>query len=156
MKNSLVARVRRFVVSDSEGGALVEMAVTVPLVFLIMTGIFSFSTCLYQKIQLAEAVSNAGHYLAVARGDHDPCATATNSILNGSPGLSTSLLTVTLSQNGTTLPASCPGSGTNGASSTLIQGANVQVNATYQTGLAVYGTPYSSINLGSQITEVVQ
>ena len=60
MMKSVISRVRRFLHSDSEGGALVEMAVTLPLIMLIMTGIFSFSMALYQKLQLAEAVAAAG------------------------------------------------------------------------------------------------
>jgi Flp pilus assembly protein TadG len=88
MKNSLVARVRRFINADSEGNALVEMAVTLPLIMLIMTGIFSFSMALYQKLQLAEAVAAAGRQLAVDRGSHDPCADVMNAIYNGAPGLS--------------------------------------------------------------------
>jgi hypothetical protein len=54
---------------DVQGGAPVEMAVSLPVVLLLMTGIFSFSTALYQKLQLAEAVSNAGRVLAAERED---------------------------------------------------------------------------------------
>ena len=61
-------RVRTFLRSREEGGALVEMAVTLPIVMVIMTGVFSFSIALYQKLQLAEAVSVGGRQLAVARG----------------------------------------------------------------------------------------
>jgi Flp pilus assembly protein TadG len=153
MKNSLVSRVRAFFKADSEGSALVEMAVTVPLVMLIMTGIVSFSFVLYQKLQLAEAVSNAGHYLATARGDTDPCASAITAIKSGAPGLSPKQLTTTLAQSGTALPTSCPTSST---SSTLVHGSTVEVSATYPTSLSVYGMGYSSFNLVSQISEVVQ
>jgi Flp pilus assembly protein TadG len=153
MQNSLFSRLRCSVAEDSEGGALVEMAVTLPLVMLIMTGIFSFSTVLYQKLQLAEAVSNAGHYLATARGDTDPCATAIAAVKSSVPGLAAKNITVTLTQNGTALATSCP---TTSTSSTLVEGSNVTVLASYPTGLALYGSGYSSIDLGSQISEVVQ
>lgn len=72
MKRSVFRAFQRLFHSDSEGGALVEMAVTLPLIMLIMTGIFSFSMALYQKLQLAETVAAAGRQLAVDRGDHDP------------------------------------------------------------------------------------
>lgn len=153
MKTSLVSRVRRFFGSDSEGNALVEMAVTLPLVMLIMTGIFSFSFVLYQKLQLAEAVSNAGHYLATARGDSDPCANAIADVYAAAPGLTQANITITLSQAGTTLPTSCP---TTPTSSTLQQGSTAVVTATYPTGLTVYGTSYASFSLASQVSEVVQ
>lgn len=149
MRHSLVSRSRRFLVADSEGGALVEMAVTLPLVMIIMTGIFSFSFALYQKLQLAEAVSGAGHYLAIARGASDPCAITISSIYTGAPGLAASNMTISLSQNGTALPTSCSGN-------TLTKGANATVLVTYPTSLAVYGMPYASFNLSQQITEIVQ
>jgi Flp pilus assembly protein TadG len=149
MKHSLVSRIRRFLVADSEGGALVEMAVTLPLVMIIMTGIVSFSFALYQKLQLAEAVSNAGHYLAVARGDTNPCATAISSIYAAAPGLSSGAMNISLTQNGSALPNSCTGN-------TLTQYSTVSVLVTYPTSLSVYGMPYSSFNLSQQITEIVQ
>lgn len=149
MRHSLVSRVRRFLVADSEGGALVEMAVTLPLVMIIMTGIFSFSFALYQKLQLAEAVSNAGHYLAVARGDTNPCATAINAVYAGAPALSSGAMNITLIDNGNPLPTSCN-------SSTLNQYDTVSVQVTYPTSLSVYGMPYAGFNLSQQITEIVQ
>ena len=85
--SSEIARLRGLFGTDSEGGALVEMAVTLPIVMAVMTGIFSFSIALYQKLQLAEAVSNAGHLLATDRGDTDPCTTATNAVYAAAPGL---------------------------------------------------------------------
>jgi Flp pilus assembly protein TadG len=156
MKHSLVSRVRGLLVSDSEGGAIVEIAVTLPLVMLIMTGIFSFSMALYQKVQLAEAVSNTGHYLAVARGDHDPCANAIADVYAGAPGLTANNINITITQAGTTLPASCPGIGANGPSTTLVQGDSATVQVTYSTGLGVYGSQFSNFNLTSQISEVIQ
>ncbi|HUD57828.1 MAG TPA: TadE/TadG family type IV pilus assembly protein [Terracidiphilus sp.] len=166
MKNSLVARVRRFINADSEGNALVEMAVTLPLIMLIMTGIFSFSMALYQKLQLAEAVAAAGRQLAVDRGSHDPCADVMNAIYNGAPGLSQTSLNqgIVITINGTTEPSgSCPGPGTTGASADLssAQGKNAQVQVTYPITLSVVniwgsGQGFGNVNLISQVTEVVQ
>jgi Flp pilus assembly protein TadG len=158
MKTSLVHRVRTLLRSESEGSALVEMAVTLPLVLLIMTGIFSFSVALYQKLQLAEAVSNAGHYLATSRGDHDPCANAVNAVTSGAPALQSSAITITLTLGGTTLPSTCPGSGTSAASSTFssANGQTVSVGAASATGLAVFGTNYSVVTLDTGLSEVVQ
>src|SRR5579871_6740958 len=88
--SSVVAWVRAFFGRDNEGGALVEMAVSLPIMLLIMTGIFSFSIALYQKLQLAEAVGNAGRMLAVDRGSQDPCADAATAIYAAAPGLAKS------------------------------------------------------------------
>lgn len=153
MKKSVIARVYRFFHSDSEGGALVEMAVTLPLIMLIMTGIFSFSMALYQKLQLAEAVNSAGRYLAIARGAQDPCATAISQLYAGAPGLAPSNMTINLSDNGTSLATSCPGA--------LNKGDDVSVQVTYPTTLNVVniwggGSGFGSVNLISQVTEKVQ
>ena len=167
MKKLMFSRVRRFLRSDSEGGALVEMAVTLPLIMLIMTGIFSFSMALYQKLQLAEAVAAAGRELAIDRGSHDPCADITSAIDNGAPGLNQTTLNngIVITINGITEPSgSCPGSGTTGSNTDLenAKGLNVQIQVTYPTTLSVVnvwgnGTGgFSSLNLISQVTEVVQ
>lgn len=143
--------------SGNEGSALVEMAVSLPLIMLIMTGIFSFSIALYQKLQLSNAVGNAGAYLAVDRGDHDPCSTVTNTIYNMTPGLSSKSITVTIVLNGKTeKSSSCPGSGTTAPNSDLAQGTNAQVTASYPTALQVFGSNFSSFNLTSGVTEIVQ
>jgi len=164
MKKSVIARVSRFFHSDSEGGALVEMAVTLPLIMLIMTGIFSFSMALYQKLQLAEAVAAAGRQLAVDRGSHDPCLDVQNAIDNGAPGLNQTLLNqgIVVTINGTTEPAgTCPGSGSSGANTDLASGVNAQIQVTYPTTLNVAniwgtGTGFGSVNLISQVTEEIQ
>lgn len=144
--------------TGDEGSALVEMGVALPMVLLLMTGIFSFSTALYQKLQLAEAVSNAGHLLAVDRGDDDPCKTATTAIYAAAPGLSQSSISLTYVLGGVNYGAgvtSCPGSsGT--ANANMTAGGSAQVIATYPCALQVYGVKYASCNLGTQVTEVVQ
>lgn len=150
MNTSLVSRVRSRFTRDAEGNAVVEMAVMLPLVMLIMTGIFSFSAALYQKLQLAEAVSNAGHYLAVARGDADPCANAINYLHTAAPALNQSQMIITMTQNGAAMPTSCP------SPSALTQGATAVVTVTYPTSLAIFRSQYSTFNLTSQIQEVIQ
>ncbi|HTB97089.1 MAG TPA: TadE/TadG family type IV pilus assembly protein [Terracidiphilus sp.] len=155
-------KIRRRFRSREEGSALVEMAVTLPLVMLIMTGIFSFSIALYQKLMLAEAVSNAGRVLASDRGDNDPCKTAAAALTSAAPGLSASGITVTFVLDGTTQPgsgpansASCPGSSKT-ANSYMVAGQNAQIQAQYSCSLGVYNTTFSSCQLSSQITEEVQ
>ena len=159
MKKSMISRVHRFLSSDSEGGALVEMAVTLPLIMLIMTGIFSFSMALYQKLQLAEAVSSAGRYIATARGDNDPCANTVTALYSASPGLAhdSTHMIITLTDNGAALASSCPLS----AGSALTKGDLVAVKVNYPITLNVAniwgsGSGFGNVTLVSQITEVVQ
>ncbi len=142
----------------NEGSAIVEMAVTLPIMMAVMTGIFSFSIALYQKLQLAEAVSNAGHVLATDRGDNDPCTTATNAIYAAAPGLAHANLTLTYTLNGHAYAAgttACAASG-GAANSYMVANGSAQIQATYTCSLAVYGMHYTSCSVQSQITEDVQ
>jgi Flp pilus assembly protein TadG len=148
----------RFLAGDSEGGALVEMAVTLPIVMAVMTGIFSFSIALYQKLQLCEAISNGGRLLATDRGDIDPCNTATQAIYGAAPGLSHTSLTLTYTLNGNSYGSgttSCPGS-SGGANANMVSGGTAQITASYSCSLAVYGWRATGCSLQSGITEVVQ
>jgi Flp pilus assembly protein TadG len=151
-------KLRKGLASQSEGSALVEMGIALPVVLLLMTGIFSFSVALYQKLQLAESVSNAGRILAVDRGDSDPCQTATSAIYAAAPGLSKSNISLTYVLGGVNYGAgvtSCPGlSGS--ANANMSAGGSAQIVATYPCSLQVYGVGYASCSMASRITEVVQ
>jgi Flp pilus assembly protein TadG len=157
-RRSLVGRLRSLFGTDSEGGALVEMAVTLPIVMGVMTGIFSFSIALYQKLQLQEALSNAGHLLATDRGDTDPCTTATDAIYAAAPGLTQSKLTLTYTigtdnyGSGVTACAGTKGA----ANANMVAGGNAEIQASYTCSLGVYGMHYTTCSLTAQITEVVQ
>jgi Flp pilus assembly protein TadG len=138
---------------ETHGGALVETAVSLPVILLLMTGIFSFSVALHQKLELAEAVSAGGRVLAVERGDTDPCQTTTAAIYAAAPTLTRSNLTISYVLNGVPV-----GTGVTTCSGTLnmITGGNAQIIATYPTTIGIYGKSLGAFNLGTQITEVVQ
>src|SRR5664279_4854272 len=82
---SRATRMLRLSIRGDHGGALVEMALVMPIMLAMLTGIFSFSVVLYQKLQLGEAVSNAGRVMALERGDTDPCLTTANAIYAAAP-----------------------------------------------------------------------
>jgi Flp pilus assembly protein TadG len=157
---SFAAWLRSRLVSDSEGGTLVEMAVCLPIVMLIMTGTFSYSLALYQKLQLAEAVSAGGRLLSVDRGDTDPCKTATSAIAAAGAGLSSTSINLTYKLNGTSQGAntkSCPGPGSPATANTyMVAGSTAEIDATYPCSLTVYGSAISSCTLQTNIVEVVQ
>ncbi len=139
---------------ETEGGAMVEIAVTLPLILLVMTGIFSFSIALHQKLTLTQAVSNGGRTLAIERGQSDPCSDSYNAMLAAAPTLDPSKLSVsiTLKSGGTSYTThTC--SGTSGA---MAAGDVAQIVATYPCTLQVYGVNFSQCQLRSQISEVVQ
>jgi Flp pilus assembly protein TadG len=152
---SRVAQICTRLGSDTRGGAMLEMAISLPVVLLLMTGIFSFSIALYQKLQLAEAVSNGGRLLAVDRGDTDPCKTVATAIYAAAPGLTQSNMTLTFVLNGVSTGATCAGTA-GAANSNMVAGGNAQVTATYPITIGVYGKNWGSYTLTTQITEVVQ
>ena len=154
-----VGRTRKFnsvilsVVRDCRGGALVETAVSLPVILLLMTGIFSFSIAMHQKLALDEAVSAGGRVLAVERGDTDPCKATASAIYAASPTLAQSNLTISFVLNGVAVGngvTSCPGT------ANMVTGQPAQIQASYPTSISVYGKSFGSFNLGTQITEVVQ
>jgi Flp pilus assembly protein TadG len=178
---SKFARLRLRAASE-RGAALVEFAVTLPLLLLITTGICAFGFAINADMQLTNATSMGGQVLADARGaTTDPCTTAVSTIVNAAPGLTPSNVNFSIlftSATGTqygpftgtgTSQTGEQGSGSSQLScSTMIsdgtfaQGMSAQITATYNYKLpfqpffvgngGVFG-PYS---LASQITEIVQ
>jgi Flp pilus assembly protein TadG len=158
-KRSIVARIRALAGSDTRGSALVEMAVALPPVLLVITGVAAFSIALAQKLELAEAVNNGGRVLAVARQKNDPCTLAYQAVDAAAPTLNPSSISLTITLNGVqTGPSaspSCPGTG-GGANLNLVQGGNATILATYTCSIHAYGFTYPGCNLATSLTEVVQ
>jgi Flp pilus assembly protein TadG len=137
-----------------EGGTLVETAVVLPVLLLIVTGIFTFAIALNNYIELTDAVGISARTLAISRGQTtDPCSTVSAAFYKAAPTLKTASLTFSFVLNGTSYSGtSC----TSGAAS-LVQGSSAQITATYPCNLAVYGNNYApSCLLKSTTTEVVQ
>ena len=152
----LSLRIRAWFRSGSEGSAIVEMALALPVMLILMTSIFSFALVTNQKLILTEAVSAGGRVLAVDRGDIDPCKTTANAIYAAAPGLTPGSFTLSFSLNGgTPTGATCAGSN-NTPNPNLISGDNAEITAQYPCSLIVYGKNWGTCTLQSQITEVVQ
>ena len=144
----------------TEGGALVEIAVTLPLILFLMTGIFSFSVALYQKFALTEAVSAGGRAIAVGIDDSDPCQTAVAAMQAAAPLLTPSSMSITITIKQQTVATAtqvttgtCPSTG---FSPSLGTGDQATVFASYPCTLGVYGVNFGSCQLNSQITETMQ
>jgi Flp pilus assembly protein TadG len=154
-KNRLSTAAKTFIDRGEEGGALVEMAVTLPVLFLVMTGIFSFSIALYQKLELAQAVSTGSRFLATDRGDTDPCASTATKVYAAAPSLSPSGMTFSFVLTGTSgtsttySTASCSGA-------VMATGGSAQLKITYPCTLQVYGVNFSGCSLSTAVTEVIQ
>ncbi|MFC3321151.1 TadE/TadG family type IV pilus assembly protein [Mesorhizobium cantuariense] len=75
--------IRRFQ-GDESGAALVEVAITVPLVLLLSAGVFEFSNVLNTRLLLEAGVEDAARYMARCSSDWDTCqGLAKNLAVNG-------------------------------------------------------------------------
>jgi Flp pilus assembly protein TadG len=147
---------------SEEGGALVEMALVLPILMLILTGIFSFGIAMANYIQLTEAVDVGGRQLAISRGmTGDICATAVAAIENAAPSLNPALMSFTIVLNGDNVGGtSC---NTTAAAADMKAAplatppGSAQVTVTYPCNLAVYGRNLlPGCHLVAQTTEMIQ
>ena len=75
--------IRRFH-GDERGAALVEVAITAPLVLLLSAGVFEFSNILNTRLLLEAGVEDAARYMARCSSDWDTCkGRAQNLAANG-------------------------------------------------------------------------
>jgi Flp pilus assembly protein TadG len=153
---------------QSEGQALVETALILPIVMIIVMGILVFGIFTMQIMSLTQGVSNAGRVLAVSSGQTtDPCSLAATSVQNAAPLLSKSSLTYSITLTPTVggishnySQASCPStSTTTGAAGYLVSGGTVSVTASYSNcSLKFYGKNFlpNGCSISNTITEAVQ
>jgi Flp pilus assembly protein TadG len=143
-----------------QGQAMVEVALVLPILLLVLTGIFALGLAFNNYLILTEATNVGARALAISRGSTtDPCATTSSAVIAAAPLLVAANLTFTFGLNGTTYSGtSCSsGSTTTGAAANLVQGGNALVTVTYPCSLAVYGANYApSCVLQAQITELIQ
>ncbi len=133
------------------GNAVVEFAFVLPMMAVVITGLYSFGVTLNNQIALTQATGAGAQYLQTLRGNTtDPCADTLSAMEGAAPNLRPSGLDVTLTMNGTAASGnSCAGQAGN-----LQQGQPVTVSATYPCTLMVYGLNLgSSCQLTAQVTE---
>jgi len=139
-------------VSGEQGSSLVEMALVTPIILLLMTGMFSVSVVTYQKLELAEAVSAGARYLAVDRGDTDPCATVASAVYAAAPNLSKTKMSLSFVINGTSYSNTATCSGT----TAMVSGASAKLTATYPCTLKWYKMAATTCSLTVSTSEVIQ
>jgi Flp pilus assembly protein TadG len=153
-----------FFLRGNEGGSLVEFALVAPLMMMLMTGMFSFGIGLNNYIVLTNAVNAGARAMALARNQTtpalagtDPCRYATGIASNSAPMINTSALTYAISYSTTGSSTVTTTNYTNScAGLTLNAGDTVQMQATYQYSLAIYGWRATSLPLMGQTSELVQ
>lgn len=134
------------------GSALLETAIVMPVILLMMTGIFTFSVALYQKEALGHGVSTASRYMATRAGVTDPCADTASVLYAAAPALSPSRITLSFVFDGVAYSgATCSGT------THLVSGKTAQITATYPCSLSWFGSGGTiACSLRESITEVVQ
>jgi Flp pilus assembly protein TadG len=153
--------------AEERGSALVEMAVTLPILLLLVTGLATFGIAFGNYLSLTDAVGIAGRQLAISRGNTtNPCSLAAASVQAALPaGMVAGNLRFSFALNGVQYGpytgvsgSTCSStSNTTGAAGNLVQGQNAQITVSYPCNLTVYGANYApNCNLTTQVTELVQ
>jgi Flp pilus assembly protein TadG len=150
-------RIRAHRWASNEGGALVELAVVLPVLLLVLMGIFTFGIAMNNYNELTESVNNGARLLAIKRGlTTDPCADTVAAVYAAAPSLTQSSLSFSFVINGTSYlnKTSC----TAGAANLMQgQGQAAELTVTYPCNLSVYGTNFApNCKLQAQTTELIQ
>ena len=97
---SLGLRMRNFLRSGSEGAAILEFALVLPLLLLLLTGIFSVTMALITYEKIGEAAFVGAQVFQNDRGmlgaTGDPCAAAQTQTATVLSGWNSSLITYTV------------------------------------------------------------
>jgi Flp pilus assembly protein TadG len=148
---------------DSQGGSLVETAVTVPIMIFLVTGMMSMGIMLNAYLSLTNAVQAAAMQVAISAGESgiDPCNLAATTAAAAAPVLSASNITYTFYFGGTSGTKAGPFKGTTASTCTsdlslLTAGSNVTVEAQYPVSLTIMGWKPTTINLQSWSAELAQ
>ncbi len=139
---------------EEHGNSMIEMAYTLPVLMLVVTGVYTFGIAINNNMVLTNATQVAAQQLAISRNQTtDPCQTVSSTFYGAAPILTKASLTFTYVLNGTSFSGtSC----TSGAAD-LTAGSSATVTVTYPCTLKVYGTNLApNCMLKSQTTELVQ
>lgn len=142
------------------GSSVIEVALVMPILLLVVTGICTFGIALNNYLMLTESTSIGARLLAISRQQTtDPCAYTVPAIYNAAPLLTQANFSfhwVFTEQNGT-VDGTYNGTTCTAAAAYMQQGEAAQVTVTYPCSLAVYGVNYSpGCTLKAQTTELIQ
>jgi Flp pilus assembly protein TadG len=133
-------------VRDEAGSALVEAAMVLPLILIVVLGIFKFGVTFNHYIVLTDAVRSGARQIVISRSPGvDACAKGITRLKSvATPSLDTALLTVPTP----TVTTSC---------TTLVVGSDATMSASYPCDLDILGFNFApSCTLTSQVTERVE
>lgn len=160
----VVARLFRLFGSENDGGSLVEFAMVLPMMMMLMTGMFSFGIGLNNYIILTNATNLGARTIALARNQTtpalagtDPCKYAVQVANASAPIITTGAITYAITYTTTASTPAVATPYTNTCAGLVMNpGDTVQVKASYPYSLAVYGWRGASISLVGQTSELVQ
>jgi Flp pilus assembly protein TadG len=163
-KSKFFARAGLLLHDSERGGALVEMAIALPVMMLLITAMVSFGMLLSSYLMVSHAVDVGARNLALSRGaTTNPCADAVAVIQGSAPTAAFSSLNYTFKIGSATFSGSSTGfSGTSSADcsqlgvSDMVAGDTAAVSVTYPFQLMVYGWSSKTINATVSTTEVIQ
>jgi len=134
------------------GGALIELALTLPMLLAIVTAIYSFGVYFKTLMVLTDAVNIGTQHLSIYRGNTlDPCNLVYTAVTNAAPNLNSANMSFAFVLNGVNYPSTgfYTGGGANvtcssastatGAPSELISGKNITVTVQYPCSLEISG-----------------
>lgn len=170
-----IGGVRSLLRAKTDGQSLVEFALVLPVLLLVLMGIFQFGIALNQYLVLTNAVNagaraaalsrTSGQYASTPSGDQDPCKYAVTVIEAAAPNLNSGNLNFTITYTpGPTNPNVSDGATTYKPSSSpssvcpkqvMATGDTVQVIAKYPVTPVIFGWSGSTLNLTAQSTELV-
>jgi Flp pilus assembly protein TadG len=135
---------------DEGGASAVEFALVLPLLLVLILGIYTFGMTINHYEMLTGAVSEGARALTLSRGTTTPYASTVSLVQAAAPGLKSANVGVTLTVNGT---ACNTDDGASACSSLMSAGVPATVTATYPCSLAVMGVNYApSCNLSQSTT----
>jgi len=101
-KRALAEAIRRAMkMRDVSGAALIEFAFVMPVLMMMIVGMFVFGVTIHDYISVTGAAEAGMLQLTVSRGDTTPWTDTTNVVYAAAPTLLKTSLTVTVSVNGT-------------------------------------------------------
>jgi Flp pilus assembly protein TadG len=142
--------IRNLVRNRDEAHSIIEFALMLPLLMMVVTGMFSVGIALSHLMELTNALREGGIAIQQAVTSTDPCNDATQAISSYAAALTPSKITYTVSiTDSTQTPASTktwgPTAGSLSCSGTTIPTkGTTTLTATYPANISIYKVPISS------------
>jgi Flp pilus assembly protein TadG len=137
-----------------DGQALVELALVMPLLLILLTGIIQFGLLFNTYITLTDAVRAGARTLALDRGLGDPCDPAVSQTLGAASGTNLTASEVTTSL---TSPDTCgSGSYPSRSSGSEVAGDEATVSVAVPYTITVFGMSLPSFTLSASASDEIE